>query len=119
MSQYDFDKKGFAYTPGGFGGATDRGYIGWADNLNYKVAFSNGSEFKFIKVEDESTARELESVIQKPGHRLSVTIYGYVDSVQVGRMKKSDEEMMSMITIQRLDVADAANPTNIIVSVTN
>lgn len=136
MSQYDFDKKGFSYTPAAFnpvsngtdsqaneavrqGKAYDRGVIGFIDNLKYVATFVNGSDFNFIKVEDEVAARELETVLQKPGSGLTITVYGYVDSVQVGDKRKSDGRMLSLIKIQRLDIADESNPSKVIVSITN
>lgn len=136
MHKYDFEKKGFSYTPAAFndvftgtdsqaneavreGKSYDRGYIGFADNRTYVMTFINGSKFNFVKVEDEAVARELEALIQKPGNKLSITVYGYVDSIQVGEKEKNDGKMLTNIKIQRMDVADGPTPSKVIVSVVN
>ncbi|WAC45201.1 hypothetical protein OU997_03130 [Pseudomonas sp. SL4(2022)] len=136
MHKYDFEKKGFSYTPAAFndiftgtdsqaneavrqGKSYDRGHIAFADNRTYVLAFSNGGEFNFVKVEDEAIARELEALIQKPGNKLSITVYGYVDSLQVGEKKKNDGKILTNIKIQRMDIADGPTPSKVIASVIN
>ena len=43
----------------------DRGTFGFTDNHQYQVAFENGRDFRFIKVEDESVARAIEAVVKR------------------------------------------------------
>lgn len=137
LDAYNFDKQGFAFTPNAFNdvfagtaderrelrrsGKTiiDRGTIGFTDNHQYQVAFENGRDFRFIKVEDESVARAIEAVVKRPGSRIEATVYGYVESVQQGLNEKSDNEMLSVIKIQRLDIADSEDPSKVLYSYTN
>ena len=137
LGAYDFDKQGFAFTPSAFNdvfagtaeerrelrrsGKTiiDRGTISFIDNLQYQVAFENGRDFRFLKVEDESVARAIEAVVKRPNSRIEATVYGYVESVQQGLNKKSDDKMLSVIKIQRLDIADSEDPSKVLYSYTN
>lgn len=135
LQKYDFDKKGFSYTPAFFndvftgtedqanasvreGKSYDRGYVTYGDNRTFALAISNGSEFNFVKVEDEAVARKVESVVQTLGTNFSAVVYGYVDSVQVGNKEKSDGKMMVNITIQRMDIVELNNPETVLLSMT-
>lgn len=135
LAAYDFDKQGFAFTPNAFNDASagddrldairqgktfeDRGTVGFTDNRQYQVAFSNGSEFRFIKVTDEAVARAVEAVVKKPGTLIEATVYGYVESIQDGLNEKSDDKKVSVIRIQRVDIADSKSPSKVLYSYTN
>jgi hypothetical protein len=122
LSAYDFDKQGFDFTPDMFNdeykgseedrvkalrtGAPviDRGTVFFSDNSQHHIVFSNGAEFRFIKVTDEATARTIEASLKNPG--TDAIIYGYVESVQDGKKTKSDNYKHSVIKIQRVDLAE-------------
>jgi len=137
LSGYDFDKQGFDFTPTPFNdvyagseqeriralstGApvNDRGTVIFSDNRQYQAAFSNGGEFRFIKVTDEAAARAVEAVVKKRGTRIDATVYGYVESLQDGQNTKSDGKKLTVIRIQRVDLSEESNPSTVFYSYTN
>ncbi|MFV3411225.1 hypothetical protein ACNFH8_03005 [Pseudomonas sp. NY15436] len=133
LKSYDFDKKAFPFDYSPFnayhyvtqderkkaimGGTMPerRGWIGWSNNRNYHLNFNNGMQFKYLSVENEEKARQLESYIaeNKP---LTITVYGYLDSLQNGYNSKKDGSRIAVIKINRLIITSGKDSNNILLS---
>lgn len=96
LDHYDFERKGF---PVGAAMLDDTvtGYM--RDNSEYRLTFTNGSQFKLISVPDETMARQIEAgMSQYPGYNMK--IFGFVQSTDGSQ----DPTVKAQITkIQLLD----------------
>jgi len=76
LNHYDFDRKGFVSDSGYL---DEGGYGYFYDNSDYKLGFSNGSDFKFLSVTDDTLARRVESLVGKY-NSMSLRIFGFVQT---------------------------------------
>lgn len=72
LDSYDFKQQGFSVNdrlvlPGN--------YSYYNDNASYRISFTNGQQFRFIKVTDQAKARQIEDFISK--HQ-NLTLVAYV-----------------------------------------
>jgi len=82
VHKYDFDKKGFPQVA-----VTNQSQFGWDSKewvnrnkiaISYFATFTNGDDFKILKVEDERVARLIE---EKNHEEMSLIVYGFVQGI--------------------------------------
>ncbi|CAB3961705.1 MULTISPECIES: hypothetical protein [Burkholderia] len=94
LDSYDFTKKGFQLTnvaqPGSF--------QYFFDNANYKIAYTNGPDFNFVKVTDEAQARSIEDLRShyKP---ITARVYAYAQDIDPA----NNQVKLQMLHVQLLD----------------
>ena len=79
LDHYDFNRKGFAVNTALLSGS-GFGYISNMYGRNHQIAFSNGEDFQFLPVADETTAREIESMIGNYNAHLELKIFAFAQS---------------------------------------
>lgn len=72
LDAYDFNKKGFPLT----NVAQPGSYQYFFDNSNYTIEYTNGPDYTFLKVDDEATARSIESM-RSHFRPLTIRLYAY------------------------------------------
>lgn len=92
LDHYDFNRKGFAVNTALLSGR-GFGYISSMYGRNHQIAFSNGEDFQFLPVADETTAREIESMIGKYNVHLELKIFAFAQSTD-----DNQHAVLAMIT---------------------
>lgn len=104
IGKYDFAQRAFPVTAH----LEKGGYFSWGDNNNYTISFSNGDQFKQLKVLDEEKARKIEAMLSKY-QPVSMTIYAYAQDVdpnikqiiaQIVRVQLTDQNGAELATQQ-------------------
>jgi hypothetical protein len=76
LNKYDFPAKGFPQDSLG-----NNSNLGW-DNYGYRLAFTNGDNFKLFKIEDESKARLIEEKRSKH-EQFDLVVYVYAQDADL------------------------------------
>ncbi|MCP8465392.1 hypothetical protein NK553_15690 [Pseudomonas sp. ZM23] len=133
LSKYDFDRKGFANNHSLFqvpdkSQMTERQKylygdipllrptISFSDVSNYNMGVTNGKEFQFLPIEDEQVARKLEKYVAER-KQYSITIYGVVNELRQGKLKKTEPQRTMYMTVQKMVIWDTNDPKVVLATI--
>jgi hypothetical protein len=86
IGKYSFEQKGFPLNSSLWESDSYRYYT---DNSNYKLGFSNGEAFRYLRVADETVARAIEA--QRVHYDTKLMVYGYFQSADIAKNVVSAE----------------------------
>lgn len=103
LEKYDFEQKGFpvdgsVWQPGS--------YRYYNNNPAYKLSFTNGSNFRYLKVESEADARNIETSRSKYD-AMTLTVYAYIQDADISN-KSVSAEIVKIILNDKKGVALAS-----------
>lgn len=96
IQKYDFEKKGFPLD----GSVWESGsYRYFNDNNAYKLGFTNGDAFRYLKVADESDARNIETLRSKY-ESMNLVIYVFAQDADITN-KSVKAEIVKVVLVDK------------------